>query len=185
MTDKIQARLPAPKSMTSPRITRLQTIPVAGRGGRLLNRSDAQGACFTRNLLVLTDSAGRDHQTCDLRTTIHAVAAIKSALHDLLAQHLGVPVAAGLGAGQQRDSVAMPGYLFYVGNQARTGMPLVSGQVPVPGKPGLGIELGMVEVDKAHQLDLQQGLGARDDAAAMQHLIPNWRFNAGQPCLIR
>ena len=115
--------MPAPKSMTSPRITRLQTIPVAGRGGMLLNRSDAQGDCFTRNLLVLTDSAGRDHQTCDLRATIHAVAAIKSALHDLLAQHLGVPVAAGLGAGQQRDSVAMPGHLFYVGDEARTGMP--------------------------------------------------------------
>ena len=38
-------------------------------------------------------------QTFDLRTTIHAVTAIESALLDLLGQHLGVPVAALLGEG--------------------------------------------------------------------------------------
>lgn len=31
---------------------------------------------------------------------------------DLLGQHLGVPVAALLGEGQQRESVEMLGYLF-------------------------------------------------------------------------
>jgi len=30
----------------------------------------------------------------------------------------------------------------------------------------------MVEVEKAHQLYLKQGLGARDDAIAMQYLVP-------------
>ena len=48
------------------------------------------------------DSGGRGLQTFDLRTTIHAVTAIESALLDLLGQHLGVPVAALLGEGQQR-----------------------------------------------------------------------------------
>ena len=62
------------------------------------------------------DSGGRGLQTFDLRTTIHAVTAIESALLDLLGQHLGVPVAALLGEGQQRDAVEMLGYLFYVGD---------------------------------------------------------------------
>jgi glucarate dehydratase len=29
------------------------------------------------------------------------------------------------------------------------------------------------------------GLGARDDAAAMQFLVPGWTFDAKQPCLVR
>jgi glucarate dehydratase len=60
------------------------------------------------------DSGGRGLQTFDLRTAIHAVTAVESALLDLLGQHLGVPVAALLGEGQQRDAVEMLGYLFYM-----------------------------------------------------------------------
>ncbi len=55
----------------------------------------------------------------------------------------------------------------------------------VPQRPGLGIELDMAEVDKAHQLYLQHGLGARDDAAAMQHLIPGWTFDPKRPAMVR
>jgi len=55
----------------------------------------------------------------------------------------------------------------------------------VPAKPGLGIELDMAEVEKAHQLYLQHGLGARDDAAAMQYLIPGWTFDPKRPCMVR
>ncbi|WP_228143465.1 hypothetical protein, partial [Acinetobacter baumannii] len=29
------------------------------------------------------------------------------------------------------------------------------------------------------------GLGARNDADAMQFLIPNWTFNNKKPCLVR
>ena len=43
----------------TPRITRLQVIPVAGRDSMLLNLSGAHGPYFTRNILILTDSAGR------------------------------------------------------------------------------------------------------------------------------
>ena len=139
----------------------------------LLNLSGAHGPYFTRNILILTDSAGntgvgevpggekirqtledaaalvvgqslgnvqemlrkvqnqfadrdsggRGQQTFDLRTTIHAVTAIESALLDLLGQHLGVPVAALLGEGQQRDAVEMLGYLFYVGDRTKTDLP--------------------------------------------------------------
>ena len=438
----------------TPRITRVQVIPVAGHDGMLLNLSGAHGPFFTRNLLVLTDSSGRTgvgevpggekirntledarpliegqllgnwnhilnslrtafaerdsggrgNQTFDLRVAIHAVTAVESALLDLLGQFLGVPVAALLGEGQQRDSVAMLGYLFYVGDRQKTDLPyrsepagddwqrlrhevamdpqaivrlaeaaharygfkdfklkggvlrgeeeieaivalserfpdagitldpnggwllkdairlcrdrhkelayaedpcgaegvfsgrevmaefrratglrtatnmiatdwremahtihlqsvdipladphfwtmqgsvrvaqmcqtwgltwgshsnnhfdvslamfthvgaaapgqvtamdthwiwqdgqrltkeplqIKNGAIEVPKKPGLGIELDMIEVDKAHQLYLKHGLGARDDAIAMQYLIPNWKFNSKLPCMVR
>jgi glucarate dehydratase len=439
----------------TPRVTRLQVIPVAGHDSMLLNLSGAHGPFFTRNLLLLTDSSGRTgvgevpggekirstladaaelvegqslgnwqqilnslrtgfadrdsggrgNQTFDLRVAIHAVTAVESALLDLLGQFLGVPVAALLGEGQQRDSVAMLGYLFYVADRQQTGLPyqaqpdadddwlrlrhepamdaaavvrlaeaayqrygfkdfklkggvlrgeeeieaivalserfpdaritldpnggwllkdavrlcrdrhkelayaedpcgaegvfsgrevmaefrratglmtatnmvatdwremahaitlqaidipladphfwtmqgsvrvaqmcqtwgltwgshsnnhfdvslamfthvaaaapgkvtaidthwiwqdgqrltknplqIVDGSVAVPKTPGLGVDLDMIEVDKAHQLYLQHGLGARDDALAMQHLIPNWKFNPKMPCMVR
>ena len=69
------------------------------------------------------DSAGRGLQTFDLRTTIHVVTAIESALLDLLGQHLGLPVAALLGEGQQRDAVEVLGYLFFVGDRGLTDLP--------------------------------------------------------------
>ena len=66
------------------------------------------------------DAGGRGLQTFDLRTTIHVVTAVESALLDLLGQHLGLPVAALLGEGQQRDAVEMLGYLFYIGDRRKT-----------------------------------------------------------------
>jgi glucarate dehydratase len=59
------------------------------------------------------------------------------------------------------------------------------GLVQVPKKPGLGVELDMAEVEKAHQLYRQHGLGARDDATAMQYLLPGWRFDPKRPALDR
>jgi len=59
------------------------------------------------------------------------------------------------------------------------------GLVQVPKKPGLGVELDMAEVEKAHQLYKQHGLGARDDAAAMQYLIPGWTFDPKRPAFVR
>ncbi|MDR7271710.1 glucarate dehydratase [Pelomonas saccharophila] len=160
--------------MTStPVIKELRVVPVAGRDSMLLNLSGAHAPFFTRNILILTDSAGntgvgevpggekirqtledarslvvgqpigaykgllqavqktfadrdaggRGLQTFDLRTTIHAVTAIESALLDLLGQHLEVPVCALLGEGQQRSHVPMLGYLFYVGDRRRTDLP--------------------------------------------------------------
>ena len=157
---------------STPLITDLQVIPVAGRDSMLLNLSGAHGPFFTRNILILTDNAGRTGvgevpggekirqtledakalvvgqpignylsllqqmqkqfadrdsgglglQTFDLRTTIHAVTAVESALFDLLGPHLGVPVAALLGEGQQRSAVEMLGYLFFVGDRTKTGL---------------------------------------------------------------
>ncbi|MEH3118140.1 MAG: glucarate dehydratase [Methylorubrum populi] len=69
------------------------------------------------------DPDGRGLQTFDLRVAIHAVTAVESAFLDLLGQFLDVPVAALLGEGQQREAVEMLGYLFYVGDSRRTGLP--------------------------------------------------------------
>jgi glucarate dehydratase len=158
---------------STPVIKELRVVPVAGRDSMLLNLSGAHAPFFTRNLLILTDSAGhtgvgevpggekirqtledarelvvgqpigaykgllqavqktfadrdaggRGLQTFDLRTTIHAVTAIESALLDVLGQHLEVPVCALLGEGQQRSHVPMLGYLFYVGERRKTDLP--------------------------------------------------------------
>ena len=59
------------------------------------------------------------------------------------------------------------------------------GAIRVPTAPGLGVELDMDEVGRAHALYLEHGLGARDDAAAMQTLIPDWRFDPKRPAMVR
>jgi glucarate dehydratase len=151
----------------------MRVVPVAGEDSMLLNLSGAHGPYFTRNVVLLIDSAGhtgvgevpggekirrvleaarelvvgrqlgeysavlnavrrefaeldregRGVQTFDLRTTIHVVTAIEAAMLDLLGQFLEVPVAALLGEGQQRTSVEVLGYLFYVGDRAKTSLP--------------------------------------------------------------
>ena len=72
------------------------------------------------------DAGGRGLQTFDLRTAIHAVTALEAALLDLLGQHLGVPVAALLGEGQQRDTIETLGYLFYIGDRHKTDLPYLA-----------------------------------------------------------
>jgi len=59
------------------------------------------------------------------------------------------------------------------------------GRVAVPQRGGLGVELDMREVEKAHAVYKTLGDGARDDAAAMQFLIPGWKFDPKKPCLVR
>ena len=49
----------APTTAGTPVVTQMRVIPVAGRDGMLLNLSGAHGPFFTRNLVILTDSAGR------------------------------------------------------------------------------------------------------------------------------
>ena len=67
----------------------------------------------------------------------------------------------------------------------REPLKIEGGLIHVPSRPGLGIEIDMVEVEKAHQAYRNMGLGARDDAVAMQYLIPGWSFNNKRPCLVR
>jgi glucarate dehydratase len=90
------------------------------------------GACNTilaamRTAFADRDAGGRGKQTFDLRVMIHAVTAVEAALLDLLGQHLGLPVAALLGEGQQRASVETLGYLFFVGDRRKTDLPYADG----------------------------------------------------------
>ena len=59
------------------------------------------------------------------------------------------------------------------------------GRIGLPEAPGLGIELDPEELEKAHRLYLQYGLGDRDDAIAMQYLIPDWTFDPKRPAMVR
>ncbi|APS31325.1 glucarate dehydratase [Pectobacterium brasiliense] len=78
-------------------------------------------------------------------------------------------------------------WIWQEGNQRLTKEPLqiVGGMVEVPKKPGLGVELDMDQVMKAHELYKNMGLGARNDAMGMQYLIPEWTFDNKRPCLVR
>jgi glucarate dehydratase len=180
----------------APTIIEMQVIPIAGHDSMLLNLAGAHGPFFTRNLVLLKDSAGRTglgevpgsegirqtlerarplvvgsrlgdynavlggirrmladagqtaHRAIVHRVTSEAEAAIlrqpheinlrtdnvvtgvEAALLNLLGQFLGVPVAALLGSGQQRDSVKMLAYLFYIGDRKRTDLPYHTDATP-------------------------------------------------------
>ena len=60
-----------------------------------------------------------------------------------------------------------------------------NGLLRIPDRPGLGIEIDMAQLQQAHDLYQRMNLGARDDAAAMQFLVPNWTFDPKRPCLVR
>ena len=62
---------------------------------------------------------------------------------------------------------------------------IAGGLLTVPERPGLGIELDMAEVGRAHEAYNRLPAGARNDAAAMQYLIPGWAFDPKKPCLVR
>ncbi|QLE98775.1 enolase C-terminal domain-like protein [Neptunomonas phycophila] len=59
------------------------------------------------------------------------------------------------------------------------------GKLTVPNKPGLGIELDREKLEEAHALYKTLTLGQRDDAMAMQYLIPGWTFDPKKPALAR
>jgi glucarate dehydratase len=67
----------------------------------------------------------------------------------------------------------------------REPLKIVGGMVQVPQRGGLGIDIDMAQVERAHALYNEHCLGARDDAMAMQFLIPGWKFDNKKPCLLR
>jgi glucarate dehydratase len=60
---------------------------------------------------------------------------------------------------------------------------IVNGEIALPEKPGLGVEVNMDRLEAAHQVYEKFGLGRRDDGIAMQYLVPGWCFNPKRPCL--
>ena len=59
------------------------------------------------------------------------------------------------------------------------------GRIAVPDRPGLGVEIDRAALEAANALYKKHGLSARDDALAMQFLVPGWTFDDKRPCLVR
>lgn len=67
----------------------------------------------------------------------------------------------------------------------REPMKIRDGCIALPDQPGLGIDVDRDRVKAAHMLYKEQKLGSRNDAVAMQYLIPGWTFNPKKPSLDR
>jgi len=78
-------------------------------------------------------------------------------------------------------------WIWQEGTERLTREPLQirKGKITIPDQPGLGIDIDMDQVAKAHEMYKNMGLGARNDAVAMQYLIPGWTFDNKRPCLVR
>lgn len=62
---------------------------------------------------------------------------------------------------------------------------IINGMLQVPEGPGLGVRLDMERVMEANALYNKLPSHDRDDAAAMQYLIPGWKYDHKKPCLVR
>jgi glucarate dehydratase len=65
----------------------------------------------------------------------------------------------------------------------REPLPIVGGEVQVPDRPGLGIDPDWDRIGAAHELYKKVGTGARDDAMAMQYLVPGWTYDPRRPSM--
>lgn len=92
-----------------------------------------------------------------------------------------------VGAAAPGKVTAIDTHWIWQDGQALTREPLLikGGKIAIPDRPGLGIELDRGAIEAANALYKQHGLGARDDALAMQFLIPGWTFDDKRPCLVR
>ena len=92
-----------------------------------------------------------------------------------------------VGAAAPGKVTAIDTHWIWQDGQALTKEPLQirGGKIAVPDRPGLGIEIDREKIAAAHALYKQHRLGARDDALAMQFLIPGWSFEDKRPCLVR
>ncbi|KIU44761.1 MULTISPECIES: glucarate dehydratase [Bradyrhizobium] len=92
-----------------------------------------------------------------------------------------------VGAAAPGKVTAIDTHWIWQDGQALTREPLQikGGRIAIPDRPGLGIEIDRGAIEAANALYKQHGLGARDDALAMQFLIPGWTFDDKRPCLVR
>ncbi|WP_279085343.1 enolase C-terminal domain-like protein [Gilliamella apis] len=93
-----------------------------------------------------------------------------------------------VGASAPGNPTALDTHWIWQEGQARlTKNPLQisNGKIKLHDKPGLGIELDMQQIMNAHELHKKLANGARNDAIAMQYLIPGWQFDRKRPCMVR
>ena len=162
---------------STPVVTEMEVIPVAGYDSMLMTLSGAHAPYFTRNLVILKDSSGNtglgeihggdditktlesykplvigeqignykavvdkvrkggwqsDDDNCEglqsldlknLKHVVNAETAVECAMLDLLGKHMGLPVCALLGDGQQREEIEILGYLFYISDKDKVDLP--------------------------------------------------------------
>ena len=70
-------------------------------------------------------------------------------------------------------------------NLTKNPFQIVDGFITVPDRPGLGVDINLEAIEDANRLYRTHGLAGRDDALAMQYLIPGWTFDNKRPCLVR
>ena len=91
-----------------------------------------------------------------------------------------------VGAAAPGDVTAMDTHWIWQEGQRLTKAPLQikGGKIQVPSQPGLGIEIDPEQLEAAHQLYCKLPSGSRDDAVAMQFLLPGWKFDPKRPALV-
>ena len=62
---------------------------------------------------------------------------------------------------------------------------IVNGYLQVPDKPGMGVTIDMDKVMEANGRYNRLPSHERDDAMAMQYLIPGWKYDCKKPALVR
>lgn len=94
---------------------------------------------------------------------------------------------AHVGAAAPGEITALDTHWIWQDGQALTTAPprIAGGAITVSDSPGLGLTIDRDALDAAHELYLEHGLGARDDALAMQYLVRDWTFDPKRPCLVR
>ncbi|MBN9792640.1 glucarate dehydratase [Pseudonocardia sp. TMWB2A] len=94
---------------------------------------------------------------------------------------------AQVGAAAPGEITALDTHWIWQDGQALTTAPfrIENGRIAVGDAPGLGVTLDEDALVAAHQRYLDHGLGVRDDAAAMQYVVPGWTFDPKAPALVR
>jgi glucarate dehydratase len=92
-----------------------------------------------------------------------------------------------VGAAAPGTITALDTHWIWQDGQRLTKLPplIRGGEVKVPERPGLGVELDEAALMSAHQAYRRLPAGARNDAMAMQYLVPGWTFDPKRPALVR
>ncbi|WP_243708620.1 hypothetical protein [Actinomadura sp. GC306] len=150
--------------MSTPVVTEMRVVPVAG-DSMLLNLGGAHGPFFTRNLVLLRDSSGATGAG-----EVPGGEGIRRTLQDARDLVVGRPIG-------RSDEIL---------NAVRTafGHLDAGGRGPVTHDTRITVH-ALTAIESAHRLYAEHGLGDRDDAAAMEYLVPGWTFDPKRPCLVR
>ena len=92
-----------------------------------------------------------------------------------------------VGAAAPGEITALDTHWIWQDGQALTRNPLQinDGAIAVPTAPASASSSTATRSPPPTSSTSSTGLGARDDAVAMQYLIPGWEFDPKRPCLVR